>query len=336
MEAATVWKWVRRVFRYYVYFICVIWLASALMLLYLMHSPAASLSSSHLAHPASHSAAGPHSSGPYRLHELMLASTATLHTNLRVVLNNTRATADTLLRPPSPLHALTSPIADAVEEVVSVLEAVVDGVCAVMRELADEWLVQTVEMMEELRERQNNPNTATPRSLPWQQQQLDVKADGRTGAAATGQQQQQQHGRQSHHNRQQVAAAAESGRPAAGASAAAAASGQRHANPARPSRPANAQRGGPSSITAPIESTQRSVLPDGSALLLSPLASDDAAFSLQSVADMSGGAEGEQRVALSLKDGLLRVTRKGQRGDIEELIRQLHGEHEVEASASAA
>ena len=322
MEVATLWKWVRRVIRYYVYFIVVVWLTSALMLLYLMHAPASALPAP-LAHPAS-SSTGPSSSGPYRLHSLMVASTATLHANMRSILNNTRATSDTLFRPPSPLHMVTSPIAEAVDAAISVLEGVVDGVCLVMRELADEWLVQTVEMMDELRERQNNPNTPSTRSLPWQQQQLDVGGDGRTGAAPA-----QQH---KQHNRQHTA---EGGKQAAGESTAATTT-HRHATPPRSPR----QSDGPSrpslTITAPIQSTHRSVLPDGSVLFLSPLASDDAAFSMESVAEMGEGVEGEQRVALSLKDGLIRMTRKGQREDRDGRVSQLRAEHKAGNAATAA
>ena len=326
MEAATIWKWVRRIFRYYVYFILVVWLTSALMLLYLMHAPASAASAS-LAHPASSSA------GPYRLHELMIASTATLHTNLHALLNNTRATSSALLLPPSPLHRLTSPVAEAVEAVVGVLESGVDSVCELLRELADEWLVQTVEMMEELRERQQqqHAHTASTRSLPWQQQQLDVTGDAKKAAAAAQQQQQQQQQHKQHHRHP---AAAEGGKTAGGDSTTAA-SGHRPASPSRASRGSDSPSRAPLSITEPITMLHRSVLPDGSVLFVSPLPSDDAAFSLESVAEMGDGVDGEQRVALSLKDGLVRVTRKGHRDDGDELVRQLRGDHSA-AAASAA
>ena len=312
----------RRIVRYWVAFIMLVWLTSALMLLYLMHAPASSTPAS-LSYPAS--ASGPTSNGPYRLHALMIASTTTIHSNMRAILNNTRATSDTLFRYPSPLYHLTSPVAEAVDGAVSVLEGVVDGVCMVMRELADEWLVQTVEMMEELRERQNNPNNPSTRSLPWQQQQLDVGGDGRASAAA-GQQQHKQHHRQQ---------AAEGGKQAGGESGAAP-SGSRQGNAPRSSRPTAASSRPSLSITAPIETTHRSVLPDGSVLFLSPLPSDAAAFSLESVAAMSEGVDGEQRVALSLKDGLVRVTRKGHRDDRSELIRQLRAEDNAGVGAATA
>ena len=319
MEAATIWRWVRIIFRWYIYFTLVIWLTSALTLLYLMHVPGSdsSASASSLDHPTS--STGPLSaSGPHRLHALMTASTATFHTNLRTALNTTRTTYHTILHslPPS-LHPLTEPLVDGLDVVLSVVEEVVDDVCLVMRELADEWLVQTVEMMEELRERQNDRNSPSTRSLPWQQQRLDVGGDS---APATQQQQQQK--QQHRHQHTADATKQHNGKPAA------ASAGSRPAahHPSKPSP----------GITTPIVALHRSALPDGSVVFVSPLASDDAAFSLSSIATAGEGAEGEQRVAVSLKDGLVRVTRMGEREELDELLRHLRGDQHRDKSAASA
>lgn len=286
-----------------------------------MHSPApASSASSALGHPAS--STGPlAATGPHRLHALMTASTATFHINVRSALNTTRSSYTALLQhlPPA-LLPVTSPLLDVLDTVVSVAEDVVDEVCLVMRELADEWLVQTVEMMEEMRERQQDRDAPNTRSLPWQQQQLDVSS------AAPGARQQQY--RHTH--------AADTVKQQPGAASAGSAGSRRPAQPARQSRTSDAVSRAPSGITTPLTATHRSALPDGSVVFVSPLRSDDADFSLSSIAGAESGEAGEQRVAISLKDGLVRVTRKGGAEELVQLRQRLLDDQHGQAAASAA
>jgi hypothetical protein len=77
------------------------------------------------------------------------------------------------------------------------------------------------------------------------------------------------------------------------------------ASPARPS-PAL-----PLSPTAPLTGLRKTKLSDGSVLYLSSEGSSSEEFSLESVAQDEGGKMGERRVAVSAKDGLVRVTWKG-------------------------
>ena len=170
-----------------------------------------------------------------------------------------------------------------------VVAEVVDGMMDGMRLAADEWLSATLELMLGMKARDD----AQPRL--WQQQRL--RSDAEEAAKAAGAQ------------GQQVPPSASTPTSAAHPPLAPSAGRPVHVLPGAVMPPAPSFE-----ATPPLTSLVRRMLPDGSALYLSPEASSSDDFTLERVASDDAGKRGERRVAVSVKDGLLRVTWAGHAG----------------------
>ena len=329
LSYAVVWMWTKRVLRFYLYLTLIVWLVSAVLLFYLMHSHVAAASAS-----SSGSAGHPALSGPQRVHAILHSSVDQLHSSSKQFIASTRALSSHLLdsieRTLSPSGWKQRPGGGGggggnggvqrVRRVVNwLLEGADDFMSGLMdgvRSGIDDWLQQAEEVLEELRQQQAFLSTQT---LPWQQQQLHIQPDNAQQAT-----QQQPHGAAA--SSEQQSNREPTGKTAAGqAASSAAAAGSQRSSSRSPTSPPSSSSSSAASIhpslptsgvsvlssTPALTTLRKSPLPDGSVLYLSPAASSSDDFSLTVVAQDEGGTEGERRVLMSSKDGLLRVTWKG-------------------------
>ena len=291
---AQVWLWVKRIIRFYLVLVLILWLLSSCVLFYLLHSAHTS------PYPPSSTSLDPSLSppppltGPYRIHALLHSSVDHLHSRLSSLLSRTRATSTRVLdsldrslnpstphrspgAPPPPSGGPVGGVRRGVEGVVGVMEEVVDLLCAALRHVIDEWLIAAIELTDD--------DGGQP--LPWQQERLD---------AARGVQREPP-----------AAAAAASSGPAN--------AGKGSAGQASPPFLHVVGQGPPMApvlkATPPLTSLVKRPLPDGSMLYLSPEPSSSPDFTAEMVAGDLAGKVGERRVMVSAKDGLLRVTWKG-------------------------
>ena len=304
---AAVWYWTKRIFRFYLLFTLIVWLISSCVLFYLMHTaqqppfPPPPLSPTSPTSPTSPNP--PPLSGPHRVHAALHSSVDHLHARFTTLFTQTRRfTTDLLDHLDRTLHPSTdrrggsggSPgraeqgvvgqMRRGVGQVVDVLQALMDGFFDGVRLGIDEWLAATLDMIHGMREQQQQQPEDWRQRMTGDRGGLNSKPTAQGGVPTSS--------------------------SASTPSSASGPSGSASGAAASPSGAAALQQAA-FRATPPLTSLVRRPLADGSVLYLSPEASSSEQFSLDVVAGDDAGKAGERRVALSVKDGLLRVTRKG-------------------------